>query len=605
MYKFVFLVLGGIGLLFGYSGHDARCWGASPAGQPAVKEQLRPRWQVGQRWVVETTKKIVHASHDPAAARPIRWQFTVTRREWVGGQECFRVEIACRNIEGVPGMTIWVDAQTLALRQVETGLLVQGEIRRVRERYEADDVTGSPVVGLPSSLPLDLPVFAAGSSSSGRFGYQAVMVDDDDRHTADLAFAVAVEQDVKPAGRAEVLRLIGDDSRIGRKARPAFDVRLRSHGREVRQLWQAGLPWPSFSASDGSTSRLVEVADVVPVATTTVASPARRAPVVRRVATGRQSSMNVAGVDEGQSRFMPWSGSWFPARKGGLLRQLGKYDQLTGKQSASWERRAKDPRSSVPWAGYCHAWAAASVMEREPRAPRTVTGTTGESLVLGVGDQKALLTICHDQDESEHYGERYNGAGDDPQDIYPDVLWRCLRLYVKQRGIPLILDIDPGSAIWNYPVYRYRVTHRPHTAGLRIATMEIWMADDKVPADFVGTKVKKKTYQFTFRMNGKALVMGSARWYGASRKDHPDFAWYPTIVRPKNPHVSPAVVRRMLGFKNPSVAMRPAPERVADMRELGERRKGVRTLFPSHIAVLDMPALWQPLRPVYPAQRRE
>jgi hypothetical protein len=242
-----------------------------------------------------------------------------------------------------------------------------------------------------------------------------------------------------------------------------------------------------------------------------------------------------------------------------MLRALQKYDLLTGRQAAAWETRAKDPRTARQWTGYCHAWAAASVVEREPRAPRTVSGLTGRSQVLSVGDQKAWLTICHDQDESVAYGERYNGGPqNNAQDIYPDQLWRCLRLYVKQRGAPLIVDLDAGVQIWNYPVYRYRVTHGPHTtAGLRLGKMELWMADDNVHPNFVGTKVKKKTYQFTFRMNGKALVLGSGRWYGASRKDHPDFAWYPTMVRPKNPHIQTASVRRLLGARASSLALRP------------------------------------------------
>jgi hypothetical protein len=507
----------------------------------------RPKWQIGQRWIVETTRKTAHiAARTPTASRPVRWQFTVLRQERVGGKNCFRVAIACRSVEGVPGMTIWVDTDTLALRQVETGLLVQGEVRWVTERYDSEDA-GSPVIGVLSALPLELPVFSPRGSRSGRFDYRAVMGDDGDRPADDLAFAVAVEQSVTPA-----------------RATPAtYEVRLRSNGREVRQKWKSGLPWPSYSSSGGSTSRLVDVIDVVPVALE--ATPARRTAVVRS-STPSRSIMNVSGVDEGQARFTPWSGYWWKARDGGILSPLRKYDLMTGKRSADWERQDKDPRVAPPWEGYCHAWSAASVMEREPRAPRTVSGPTGRSITLSVADQKAWLTICHAQDEATPYGTRYNGSGDDPQDIYPDLLWRCLRLYVKQRGVPLIVDTDPGKQIWNYPVFRYRVTHRPHsTPGVRLGTMEIWMADDQVPPNFIGTKVKKKTYQFTFRMKGKALVMGSGRWYGASRQDHPDFAWYPTMVKPKNPHINPTLVRRMLGARNPSVAMRPAPQRPADL----------------------------------------
>jgi hypothetical protein len=273
-----------------------------------------------------------------------------------------------------------------------------------------------------------------------------------------------------------------------------------------------------------------------------------------------RSPLQVNGTDEGRSRIKPWSSYWFQKRQGRMIQHLRKYDALLGTQAARWEARAT-AKSTVQWAGYCHAWAAASVMEREPRAPRTVKGPNGRSITLSVADQKAWLIICNDYVESEQYGSKADASGD-YRDINPDLLWKCLRTYVKQRGVPLLIDRDPSPAIWNHPVYRYRVTHRSFGPnGLRLGTMEIWMADDNVRPDVVGTKTMKKTYQFTFRLNGKALVAGSAKWYGHSQKDHPDFAWYPTVVKAKNPHVKPATVRRMLGGTRSSATVRRLPDR--------------------------------------------
>src|SRR5215467_9586847 len=131
-------------------------------------------------------------------------------------------------------------------------------------------------------------------------------------------------------------------------------------------------------------------------------------------------------VEEGRAHFVPWSGYWWKTKEGKMLRPLGKYDQLTGKKARSWESRNKDRSSAAPWAGYCHAWSAASLLEREPRASRWVSGSAGRAF-LSVGDQKALLTILHDGDDATLIGKRYNGPGDDMQDIYPDVLWNALR----------------------------------------------------------------------------------------------------------------------------------------------------------------------------------
>jgi hypothetical protein len=255
-----------------------------------------------------------------------------------------------------------------------------------------------------------------------------------------------------------------------------------------------------------------------------------------------------AAVDEGRARFVPWSGYWWPVKKAQMIGPLRKYDALTGLQAAGWEARHKSPSRAEAWFGYCHAWSAASLLEREPRQPIRAFGMAGRSLPLGIGDQKGLLTICHYSDPSNVFGKRYEGkSGDDFQDIYPDVLWKQLRFHLKQRGVPLVLDIDPGPSVWNYPVFHYRVSHRPLGSGGRmLGRMELLMADDAVAPNHVGTKLKRQVYQFTFQVRQGALMIGSGRWHGASRKWHPDFAWYPTGVKPENPHIRYAMVKRLL-----------------------------------------------------------
>jgi hypothetical protein len=76
--------------------------------------------------------------------------------------------------------------------------------------------------------------------------------------------------------------------------------------------------------------------------------------------------------------------------------------------------------------------------------------------------------------------------------------------------------------------------------------MKILMADDSVPPNYVGTRVKTKTYLFTFRMVGGSPMLSGSRWQGVSVKDHPDFAWYPTGTRPKNPEVDVSRILRLV-----------------------------------------------------------
>jgi len=228
---------------------------------------------------------------------------------------------------------------------------------------------------------------------------------------------------------------------------------------------------------------------------------------------------------------------------------LTKYDQITGRAAARWEHETNAPGPQVPyWFGYCHAWCSAAVMDREPIRARTVVATDVGPIVLGIGDQKGMLTACHTQDIAQHYGIRYTGGPDeDPQDIYPDELWRVLKLYIQQQGVPIVMDVEAGPEVWNYPVYAYQVNYGLDGVGHPVHRGNVlWMCDDTVPPDFVGVKVAKETYYFSFQLQGGSLVMGSGRWIGPSVTNHPDFAWYPHIVVAVNPEVHYEVVRELV-----------------------------------------------------------
>lgn len=245
--------------------------------------------------------------------------------------------------------------------------------------------------------------------------------------------------------------------------------------------------------------------------------------------------------DEAMARYVPWSGSYWPIRDGWLIQgPLRKYDLLTGHRASQREMQENPPSPTTPdWYGYCHAWSAAAVMDREPVQVRTPKSQGGMVVPLGIGDQKGMLTACHTDDIAQHYGVRFRGEpGEDGQDIYPDELWRVLRLYIKERGVPIIVDTEAGVQVWNYLVYAYRVRYRPMDASNRcFAEMSLWMADDSVPPDIIGAQVAKQTYYFTFQLRDGSAVLGSGRWYGPSVGDHPDFAWFPYLARAENPEI--------------------------------------------------------------------
>ncbi len=268
-------------------------------------------------------------------------------------------------------------------------------------------------------------------------------------------------------------------------------------------------------------------------------------------------------VERAEARFVPWSGYWWPLSAGGLNGPLGQYDRATGARALAWQKEHRPTRPDAPrWHGYCHAWAASCVMEPEPVRPVRVTAQGGGSLTLSVGDQKGMLAACHTNNVANVYGQRTE-EGDQPDgDLAPDALWRLLKLYVEQQGVPLVLDLEPGSEVWNHPVYAYEVRYaRPDASGTSHARMTLWLADDNVPPDYVGTRVRRQDYTFSFRMRGGSVVLGSGQWTGRSRQDHPDFAWYPYVARAENPQVQHSVVQQLVSRRDaaPPVADRPQP----------------------------------------------
>lgn len=288
---------------------------------------------------------------------------------------------------------------------------------------------------------------------------------------------------------------------------------------------------------------------------------------VALVATG--GALFAATHETGRARIIPWSGYWWPMKEARIVGPLSRYDAITGRQAVAWERRENLSREDIrDWWGLCHAWAASALLEPEPRV--TVVHTTPEQPVeLEVGDQKGLLAVCHTNDVANSYGDRFGDeeGSEDPHDLAPDVLWRLLHFYVKQQGMPLILDVEAGEEVWNYPVYEYHLEFSPAgSAGKQSAHLTLFMADNLVPPDHVGTKVRKLTYRFTFALHEGSVVMGSGRWTGPSRDNHPDFAWYPYIARGDNPEVDYGTVKRLLQGGSPTT-----PPETGDQPSLANR----------------------------------
>jgi hypothetical protein len=245
------------------------CWclAAEPGDPPrrsASLEQLKPNWQLGDKWIVETITQPLQTRGSMdlrVAARPIQWQFAVQRFEKAISDDCYRVEIRCM-LDGPPqpATVLWVDRKSHALRKIQTQIPVPGGFRTVTENYEFADGQPSPVLGPLTALPVDLPLLVGGEAKGSRkFIYEANTNPSGQKALGDVGFAYAVEQEVAPAAPNEAKGLLGDAFAKALVERPAVEVKLKGPGREVRQLWQPGLPWPAYSESGATVSRLVKV----------------------------------------------------------------------------------------------------------------------------------------------------------------------------------------------------------------------------------------------------------------------------------------------------------------------------------------------------------
>jgi len=512
-------------------------------------QQFRPKWNVGDQWTVETQSR----QQQVAATRQIRvaarWQFSVEAVDNIAGTACFRIVIRPTDAPQ-PKTTVWINRDTTAIRQIQTQLPTTDGYKTMTESYRTGG-RAAPVVGPLTVLPLDLPQFPEpGVKSLGTYQYEAVSGPDGIKAVGDIGFSTEIRQSLSRPSADRMKSLFGDENIKSLEGSPLVEVELSTPDYSTRQIWSGGGPWPMFSDNGVTQARLVEVTRAAHARREN--GPARRPDDVKpspQSDNGTKSLETGNGFERGIANVKPWSGYWWPIREGRLLVPLGKYDRLTGHRAAVWEKKHNPPGPNVPqWFGYCHAWSAASVLEKEPGKER-VFRLASSRLGLDLGDQKGLLTVCHTEDLANSWGDRFgDGQGsEDPKDLRPDRLWRLLKLHLGQQGVALVLDVEAGKEVWNYPIYQYELHYRPASDGRYLATLTLLMADDAVSPGYRGTKVRKQTYQFTFKMRGNSVISGSGEWAGRSKKDHPDFAWYPYKAVAQNPEVKYPKVQKLVG----------------------------------------------------------
>jgi hypothetical protein len=248
-------------------------------------------------------------------------------------------------------------------------------------------------------------------------------------------------------------------------------------------------------------------------------------------------------LEEATAATLPWSGWWWPAKAGqhilGYRNEPGamiKLDLLNRRGAGEWEKshRYHFSLDADPWWGHCHGWAAASILEPEP-----LRDVLHGGIWFRIGDLKALLAESHYSDRAQFFGQRFDGKpGQDPQDMSPLLVWQVLRRFIYENKQSIVFDLDAGTEVWSFPVYRYRVLSVLQGDGSNVGSLMIWHPALKVHPDRTGTVAEVRTYTFVYRVgSNKQPIPGSDRWTGLSVADHPDFAWYPLERAQQNPNL--------------------------------------------------------------------
>ncbi|MBF0542987.1 MAG: hypothetical protein HQM08_01070 [Candidatus Riflebacteria bacterium] len=295
------------------------------------------------------------------------------------------------------------------------------------------------------------------------------------------------------------------------------------------------------------------------------------------------------GGAKGEITPAPWSGDWWARKNGYMVKgwanhspsPLEKYDKYvqsrTGVNPGAWAWESNpnnchyNPKAEG-WEGHCNGWSASSLMEPEPKEPKTRNGITFDT-----SDQKALLAEMYMNTYCTFFGRRNWGRPqDDPNDIYPDQFHKLLLEYIGEKKGAMICDVSYDRQVWNYPLFKFESSWRPaffNGRKLKVTTT-CYYADDGVRCDFIGTKWFTITYYYNLFIDDDNNVTGG-EWTGESKTNHPDFVWIPTADAPnppgkvdENPFLSPKLVHEItLGPSTVSYGNTSNPENL--LRESG------------------------------------
>ncbi len=244
---------------------------------------------------------------------------------------------------------------------------------------------------------------------------------------------------------------------------------------------------------------------------------------------------------QGEADAKPWSGYWWPLKKGELVKgyrghpsPIEKYDlYLQGYYPGAATQNARiawyDPE--VPsWYGICNGWANASILENQEFRP-----SAAHNVFLEVGDKKGLLAAIHAEDETLYEFCRN-----------PEPFHRYLLQYIGEQGLAVAADFDTSEEFWSYPIYSYEMKIVEGDQADQVQCRIMHANDQGFPPDFEGTVEVERVYYYKLDkdIDGN-YIKGSGSWQGTSVADHPAIVWVPIARRPERLFIDYDIVKEM------------------------------------------------------------
>lgn len=249
----------------------------------------------------------------------------------------------------------------------------------------------------------------------------------------------------------------------------------------------------------------------------------------------------------------PWGGYWWPHEKGELFTgersPLAQYDsfvqQVTGTDPKSVEWEAKyHSLKNVPWGGHCNGWAASTILY--PFFDTSYWNAQSGQVVSPdtIQGMRAETSFCVDM---AFYGQRYNNAGDDIDDIRPKKFHDVLKYYIQGLGKAVVMDYFPAEWIDNHIISGYEFTYTKNAAGnLEVkAVLNVHGYNLRRINTGPGANKYTKTYRYEFQYDAQGNFVRD-RWLSG---DHPDFLWVPLAQKKcgrENPRMDPSYIDQLV-----------------------------------------------------------